>query len=334
MKTIRLFLAVFLLSVPLIQTMGQSITLVNRSQGHVYVGAMPMGETEYRNLLNNPSQLKQFIVQEFLSFRSLAPGALLQNFPTFSQNDTLIYGMVMYPGREGAPVFQFRIPPNTDNESYAITQENFVPGSDSQGFLSLSTFEIPRDENPLVIDRRFVDWLHIPDLRKFPLSFVPSQILQRTSENAVFINPEQSAFWQKGGVQLERFKAAITTDRIFFMLSSFQTISPGTRYILRYYPQEDLPNTGSLEISVQGMGGPLFLWLPGSRTPIIHGQFAASHFSLEAEFPLEILSRYLDFDPENGSALWELSSAAAEAGVYEEFYYGFVPQREIFPIGR
>lgn len=324
----------------------QTIGLVNGTEGQIYVGTIPVDERAYLSYQQNPLQLKTLILQEFPSMIGVAPASFAQNL-SGHRNDSLIFGFALQPGREGAPIFMLRVPPATGQHAYLITEEDFVPGLGSdQAYLSFSSFELPRSGEFIVVDRRFVDWLQVPDLRRYPSGFRPSQVIQRASgsspggragelEETKELELVDSLFWEKSGVKIERLKAVLGQEKLFIMVSAFQNILPGSRYILRFYPQADQMNVGSLEIPVRGIGGPVYLWPRGSDTPVIVGQYSAANFSLEAEFDLPALSRFFGLDAGTfESSYWELSSALAEAGVLEEFVYGAIPSSEFVRLGR
>ena len=305
----------------------QTITVVNGTEGHAYVGTIPVTDVQYDRYLANPGSLKALVLQDFSRMKSVAPGSFVQDVEAF-RNDAMVFGYVLFPGREGAPVFQFRIPPASAQSSYAISQAVFVPGlSSDQRYLTFSSFELPQSTEDIVVDRRFVDWLQVPDLRRYSSTHRPIQVVRRTDSRTDTIGLDDSAFWEKAGARIDRFKIVLGQSKLFGMISSFQTISAGTRYILRYYPEAGQANTGTIEIPVQGIGGPVYAWAAGSQTPLVVGQYSLANFSLEAEFDLASLSRFLGFDPASTST-WELSSAFAEAGVYEEFSFGTVRTQE------
>ncbi|NCN05321.1 MAG: hypothetical protein GW949_06800 [Spirochaetales bacterium] len=327
----RSFLGVIFGFVILLSLNGQTMTLVNFTEGLVYYGTSPITESEYRRLLDNPNQFKTWI-QDASGYRgTIAPNSLQTQVEGFT-NDTLVYGFIILPGENSAPLFQFRVAPNQLGVSYAITENTFLV--DAQGrTVGLSPFEVPVSESPLLVDRRFLDWISIPDGRRFPQSYLPSQVTLRYGSETGSISLGESQFWQKGGTQLDRIKVAAAEKHIYFMLSGYQTLSRGTRYIFRYYEKISSPNLFTIEIPLGGFGGPVFLWTSDAQTPTILGQFAASNFSLEAAVDRQLLQDLFGVDL-TIDGLWEVSSAGADAGIYEEFYYGSLENREFFIVAQ
>jgi hypothetical protein len=327
----RLVIAVFMIFVAFM-TFAQDITLVNQTQGHVFVSARPVGPRQYEEFLANPSRFRGLVLESFESMTPLAPGAFIQGFPVF-QNDTLIYGISVIPGQEGAVLFQFRVSQGMGSHSFAILPSTFIQDPFSNQPIRLSAFEIPTFSSPILIDRRFVDWLNIPDLRRFARTFRPEQITQRFNGQRLELSLADSQFWQKGGTQIDRIKAGVFENDFFGMVSSFQTLTRGTRFLFRYFVDLDQRNLFTLEIPVVGIGGPVHLWVPGESLPTVIGQYGVANFNLEFQVTIDRLVELFELNPFR-QGYWEVSSAQAEAGLTEEFLYTIIRSEEIMSFGR
>lgn len=391
---------------------GQTLTLVNGTDGHVLAGTIPVSTAEYQRYKANPGLLKSLVLQEYSNLRDIAPGSFITDVPVF-QNDTLVFGIVNYPGRDGAVVFDFRVPrgggsanagsgsansgatasttasttaagsansspatlPASRPMAYLVSESVLTPAASGSAYLAFSSFELPGNTRPVRIDRRFVDWLSIADLRRYSQRYNPLVVVQRTAESAQQIDIGESSLWEHGGSRIERVKMLITGGKLNIMVSSFGSVSRGVRYVFRYFDGGSAPGTNgasvsgqlgattnsttgatgtnaatsgsgalagsgtnttasptnifTLEIPVLGIGGPVYLWVAGQAEPLVVGQYAAANFSVEAEIDMK---KVLD---STGLRAWakgaelELSSAVAEPGIHEEFFYGQIPFAEI-----
>jgi hypothetical protein len=187
--------------------------------------------------------------------------------------------------------------------------------------LLLYPWEIVLPRRVIQIDNRYLDWRKIKEMKQFPTSFVPPQVLRHRAGSPERIPFEQAKTWPSKGAAVEGVKLLRGEGAVYLMISSFSPMEMGTSYWFYLLPPSSRGTRKGLavEIPITGKGGPILLWMPEGEKPIQIGTYVSDLFVLEGE----LLAKYLPKDAgplvEQVSKVWMSVSVPTTEGT-EEFY--------------
>lgn len=304
------------------------IRLENDSNQLVFYTVIPLKTGELAGLLGNSKlaieRLRALTDKlEYLAASTVAPAIAI------SDSEQLIIGFALEAGTSAYPMWYASIPGKTERTENIYQLSRVKPLLDEQqqpAFIRPMDFDLPA--TAIRIDGRFVDWLKFQDTLSWPLQSQPLKIT-RQSDGIENISLENALSFQRGGTDVEHVRMIRTANDLMVMVSSHSVMSKGLSYLFRLYANnQEKTNRFTLEIPIDGQGGPVLLWTSGKKEPQILGNFAIADYYVEARFSLKTLPAGLS---KLFASDWiiELSSAWSDSSMSEEYFWGRFPASTI-----
>jgi hypothetical protein len=300
-------------------TWASEVVLQNGEDGVLYYILLPLPQDGRSDLHTDTPGALDYIKKMADTLDYIPPhGAVPFVSP---EGPFLLLGFFVSPDQEKLPLVSLKIPAVKERTAFTVTRDHIRYGVDKkpEGFL---VWEISYRTHAIQVDNRYLDWLKVPDLAKFSSAFSPGLFSRESGGLRETLKISESLFWKKGGTGVDTLKVLLEGNRLFIMISGNGEMTEGLSYF--FYIFDDRSGGGSpkltVEIPLQRLSGPVFLWDPEYDSPLYIGSYVRGAFLLEARIDLfRIPAKIREHNWTDLSA--DFTSCFFNAGHTEEFYF-------------
>ncbi|HUX11564.1 MAG TPA: hypothetical protein VMW87_00975 [Spirochaetia bacterium] len=298
-----------------------ALTIQNNSDGVFYFVLDRAAQSDLQALKDTPQAIAQYILSHQNALAYVPPGGVQPDIDA-GAGPLAVLGFFVHPGDRSYPVAAVFVSAADTSSSFTVDENR----RDAAGNVSVRAIDVTLGNEPVLIDNRYLDWLKVPTMARYPDYFVPRRFVREEAGNRKDEPIDSSLYWKKGGTQIQYFKAVRSESYLYLLFSSASELSPGLSYMLYlFHDRTSGPGKYTVEIPVDGQSGLVVLWQNGTRTPRVIGDFVHSTFFIEARIRLD----QLPVDLATSGWSIDLATLMRDAGLIEEFYFSTLFVRDI-----
>ncbi len=313
--------SLILLAVCVLPAAVHGLTIQNKSDGVFYFVLDRAAQSDLQALKDTPQAIAQYILSHQNALAYLPPGGVEPDLDA-GPGPLAVLGFFVHPGDPTYPVTAVFVSAADTSSSFSVDENR----REATANVSVRAIDVTLGSEPVLIDNRYLDWLKVPTMARYPDYYVPRRFIREQGGNREEEPIESSLYWKKGGTQIQYFKAVRSGSYLYLLFSSASELSPGLSYMLYLY-RDRTSGAGkyTVEIPVDGQAGLVVLWENGANRPKVIGDFVHSTFFIEARIRLDQLPADL------ATTGWsiDLATLMRDAGLIEEFYFSTLFVRDI-----